>query len=95
MGAPGPVESHDGTDCEHKARTLRAPCYVAYSGQCATLVADLQVQISLHVSDREQISDLRSNAEHPRPEAAEKRVLAGIVGDLLIHIADKADEDLL
>ena len=55
----------------------------------------LQVQISLHVSDRENISDLGTDAEHPRPEACLDRMWAGIVGELLIRITDETDKELL
>ena len=45
--------------------------------------------------DREDISELRTDAENARAEAAEHRRLAEVVGDLLVGIADEADEDLL
>jgi hypothetical protein len=32
-----------------------------------------QVQVSLHVSDRENIPDLWTKAENPRPEASKNR----------------------
>lgn len=53
-----------------------------------------QVQISLHVSHREQISDLRADTDNARPKSTQGRVLAKIVGDLLVRISDKADENL-
>src|SRR5579862_5861102 len=52
------------------------------------------IQISLHVSDREEISDLRADTDDSRPETAQDRTLAKIVGDLLIEIANQANEDL-
>ena len=58
------------------------------------LTKALQVQISLHLSDREKISDLGTDAEHVRLEAAEDRVTSGIVSNLLIGISNKANEDL-
>jgi hypothetical protein len=74
----------------------RQPCVPARwtIGRIEFAVA-FQVQISLHVSDRENISDLRTDAEHAGLHSAQDRELTEIVGDLLIRIADQADEDLL
>ena len=52
------------------------------------------VQISLHVSNREEISDLRADTDDPRPETAQDWRLAKIVSDLLKEISNQADEDL-
>src|SRR5260370_21608001 len=59
------------------------------------LAISLQVQVPLHVFDRENIAELRTYAENPRPEASKNRVPADVVRDLLIGIADKTDKDLL
>src|SRR5437899_923379 len=44
----------------------------------------LQVQISLHVSDRKDVADLRSDADHPRLEATDAIAGAAVAADLLI-----------
>src|SRR5690348_16962707 len=54
-----------------------------------------QTQESLHAAQGEIVSNLRTNAENARPEAAQNRVLTGVVGDLLIGISGDADEKLL
>src|SRR5882757_9754310 len=54
-----------------------------------------QAQKALQASHREDISDLRTGAENARPEATQNRTLTGIVGDLLISVSGKADENLL
>src|SRR6267143_6844100 len=54
-----------------------------------------QAQKCLIVPNRENISNLRANAENARAEAAESGRLTEVVCDLLIGIADEADEDLL
>ena len=55
----------------------------------------LEVQISLLVSDREQIAELGTNAENARFESVEERRCANIVSNLLVGISDHADEELL
>jgi hypothetical protein len=55
----------------------------------------LEVQISLHASNEEDLSDLRAHSKDTRFETAEKRASAGIVRDLLICISNEAYEDLL
>src|SRR5262249_45725525 len=56
----------------------------------------LQVDISLHlVSDREEVADLRPDADHPRLEAADTIARAAVAADLLIEVAHEADLPLL
>ena len=55
----------------------------------------LEVQVSLLVSNREQITDLGANAENAGPESAEERGRAKIVGNLLISVSDQSGEHLL
>ena len=62
---------------------------------CIKFPVSFYVQVPLHVSDGENISELRADAEDPRPEASKDRVSADVVGDLLIGIADKTNENLL
>src|SRR5207245_2397515 len=50
---------------------------------------------SLHAADGKKIAELRTDAENSRPESAKGWQSAGIVGDLLIGIADQTYEDLL
>jgi hypothetical protein len=54
-----------------------------------------QAEETLHVAQGKDVSNLRTDAKNTRPESAEKRVLTGIVGDLLIRISGYADENLL
>src|ERR1700730_5200783 len=54
-----------------------------------------QIEITLHVADREQVSDLRTDADHSRPESTQDGVLSEVVSDLLIHVSHQADKDLL
>ena len=51
-----------------------------------------QAEECLLVGDREDVADLRADAEDARAEAAQHRPAGRIVGDLLIDIADEADE---
>ena len=62
---------------------------------CTEFAISPQAKGALHVSDREAVSDLRTDTENARPEATEDRVLAGIVGDLLVGVSGNADEKLL
>jgi hypothetical protein len=52
------------------------------------------VQISLHASNEDDLSDLRAHSKDTRFETAENRVSVGIVQDL-ICISNEAYEDLL
>ena len=54
----------------------------------------LEVQISLHVADGEDIADLWTHSEDTRSETTEKRTSASIVRYLLVGISNEADEDL-
>src|SRR5882724_8036755 len=54
-----------------------------------------QAEKTLHVSQWERIADLRADPENARPESAKDRVLAGVIGDLLIRVSGNADENLL
>src|SRR5229473_5743166 len=64
-------------------------------------VGGVEFAIPLHahkclvVTNRENMSKLRAEAEDARAEAAEHGRLAEVVGDLLIGITDEADEHLL
>ena len=49
----------------------------------------------MHVADRENIAELRANAENARPEASKDRMSTFVIGDLLIGISDKTDKGLL
>src|SRR5262245_26119875 len=60
----------------------------------AELAVALHIEVSLHVADRKQESELRTDAEHARLEVAE-RARSAVAGELLIRIADQADMDLL
>jgi len=53
-----------------------------------------EAQKALHATDGKEISDLRADAENARPEAAESRVLTGIIRDLLIGITGDTDVKL-
>src|SRR5882757_10582875 len=59
------------------------------------LAIALQAEKCLVVPNRKNISKLRADAENARAEAAEHRRLAEVIGDLLVGIADEADEHLL
>lgn len=62
---------------------------------CIEFAISLQAQKCLIVPNRENKSNLRADAENARAEAAENGRLTEVVGDLLIGMADEADEDLL
>src|ERR1700687_4538155 len=62
---------------------------------CTEFAVSPQAKGALHVSDREAVSALRTGAETALREATEDRVLAGIVGDLLVGVSGNADEKLL
>src|SRR6185312_646759 len=51
----------------------------------------LQVEIALHVAERKQVADLRTDAGDARAEAVERSRRSGIVCDLLEVIADQAE----
>src|SRR5262249_44871298 len=56
----------------------------------------LQIDIPLHlVSDREEVAELRTDANHPRLEAADAIAGAAVAADLLIEVTHKADLNLL
>jgi hypothetical protein len=66
-------------------KSKRQPCIPARRAVLrGELAVGLQVEVSLHVADRKQVSELRTDSEHARPEAAEDRVGARVVGELLI-----------
>jgi hypothetical protein len=54
-----------------------------------------QIQVGLNLSDREDVAHLRADADHARLEGAEMVPGAAVGADLLIEIADRADEELL
>ena len=49
----------------------------------------------MHAADRENIAELRANAENARPEASKDRMSTFVIGDLLIGISDKTNKGLL
>src|SRR5229473_1570850 len=63
-------------------------------------VGGVEFAIALHaekclvVPNRENISKLRPDAENARAEAAQDRRLSEVISDLLVGIADQADENL-
>ena len=54
-----------------------------------------QVEIALHIPDREQIRDLRSNAKDLRLEAADPITRAAVTANLFVNVADYAEGELL
>jgi hypothetical protein len=46
-----------------------------------------QAEEALHVAQGEDVSNLRTDTENPRPESAEDWILTGVVGDLLVGTA--------
>src|SRR5262245_40540541 len=54
-----------------------------------------QVQISLQVSDRKNVANLRTNADHPRLEAADSIAGAAVAADLLVEVTHETDLPLL
>ena len=61
---------------------------------CIKFAIALQVQISLHLSNRKNVSDLGTDSENPGLERSQNRVLTGIGSHLQIGIADEAYEKL-
>src|SRR5437667_7194581 len=59
------------------------------------LAISLQAEKCLILSNLEDVSDLRADAEHARAEAAENGGLAEVVRDLLVGVTDQAEKDLL
>jgi len=49
----------------------------------------------LHIPDREQIRDLRSNAKDLRLEAADPVTRAAVTANLFVNVADYAEGELL
>jgi hypothetical protein len=56
------------------------------------LTIGFHVQVTLHVSYRKQIAELRADAQDARAECAENGVLTGINADLLVDVSDEAHE---
>src|SRR5207342_2224553 len=61
---------------------------------CSEFPVALEIQISLLVSNRKQIAELGAKAEDARFESVEEWSRADIVSDLLVGVADHADEEL-
>ena len=59
------------------------------------LEVGFQVQVPLHVSDGKEVSELRSDAEDTRLDRTENGSGPAVGRQLLIHVADGADEYLL
>src|SRR5262249_25201623 len=55
----------------------------------------LQVEIALHLADREDHADLRADAGHARLHVAEESGLPLVGGELLIEVADEPELHLL
>src|SRR6478609_6575304 len=77
----------------NRERQPGAPARRAVGG--IEIAVSSQAQKTLHVSQGEDISDLRTDPENTRPEPAKDRVLTGVIGDLLIGISGNADENPL
>ncbi len=91
-----PPRQRDSTGGRHWRNRERQPGIPARRpvGRIEFAVS-FQVEIALHVSDREQESDLRTDADDARLESTQDRALSEVVGDLLVSISHKADKDLL
>src|SRR5215470_11968724 len=61
----------------------------------AELLEAFQVDVTLHVADRENVADLRADAGDARTKTVEPGRHTRIVGDLLEVIADHTDMELL
>src|SRR5690349_725387 len=61
----------------------------------AELAVALEVDVALHVPDREQEADLRTDPEDARLEIAERRARAAVAGELLVGVADETHVNLL
>jgi hypothetical protein len=59
------------------------------------LAVALEVQVSLRISERKDISDLRADANDPRHEGTDMITAAAVAGELVIHIANRTDKPLL
>ena len=55
----------------------------------------LEVHVYLFISDRKNVSNLRADADDAGVERADMVSAAAVAGELVIHIADCADEQLL
>src|SRR5689334_6369767 len=62
---------------------------------CLEFAIGFHVEVSLHVADGKQEAGLGPDAEHARTKTTEDRMLANIVGDLLICVPDQYNEELL
>src|SRR6187402_1549651 len=58
------------------------------------LAIGFHVEISLHVPNREEISELWTNSEDPGSKTTEDGILTEVVRDLLIGVSHEADENL-
>jgi hypothetical protein len=54
----------------------------------------LEIQISLIISDRKEIADLRTDADNPRLERADVVAASAVAGELVVDIAHRPDEQL-
>ena len=59
------------------------------------LAVALEVQVSLRISERKDVSDLRADSDNAGFEGADVIAAATVAGELVIHIADRTDEHLL
>src|SRR5690348_15751565 len=90
---PGPGSGAHGRLRRNRKRQPRIPargpiCRIEFP-------VSLQVQVTLQTAaEWKNISDLRAHTEDARPEASEYRSSAPIIGDLLIGVTDKTNEDL-
>jgi hypothetical protein len=54
-----------------------------------------QIQISLKIAHRDDVTDLRTSPEYPRLKTAEPIARPGVTGDLLVGISDDAELQLV
>src|SRR6476620_2266778 len=59
------------------------------------LLVSLEVQVALHVADREDEPKLRANAENLRLEAADTITRAAVATDFLVDVSDETNHERL
>jgi hypothetical protein len=58
------------------------------------LAIALEIQVSLIISERKNIPNLRADADDARLEGADAVAASTVAGELVVHIAHRPDEQL-
>ncbi len=78
-----------------KKQGLRTGCCVALDDNCVKFRVGFLIDIALHATDREKVSDLRTDAGDPRLETADMVAGAAVARQLIVNVADQTNLNLL